>query len=99
MTFSCFTYLALGLGFAAWALGFAAVLHRGSPRSILFSFFSFALTLASLLCPLWGLAELEKQESFSQLYDMTSGLVFGGIILILVTLLLNGAALFSRRKS
>lgn len=99
MTFALFTYLALGIGFAAWALGIAAILLKKRTWAVLLCFCSFALSMLSLLCPLLGVAALEKQDAFSQLYDMTSGLVFGGSVLVLVTLLLNAFALFRHREN
>ena len=98
MSFMFYLNVALGIGFSAWALGIFAIFLKKDASSRLVSVFSFALCMGALLCPLLGLERLERMDAFSQLYDLTTGLVFGAVMLILVTLALNCFALFRRRK-
>ena len=85
-----YNLLSLMLGLLSWGLGIAAVCKKG--RSI-YGFGSMALCGVSLVLQLLEVSRRAGISDFSAIQDTASAVSNAAVILLAVTVLLNGIAL------
>ena len=91
-------FYSLLFGFAAWGLGAAAIALR-KRRS------GSGLVFASFLCAsvsaVWQFFEIQKRAyagDWAAIEDTIRGIIFGVVVMLAVTLVLNGLALMGKGK-
>lgn len=88
------TFLSLILGIAAWGLGLLAAVKK----SAVWMYSSVSLCLIAAILPLYDLRNYLYRGDYGGAEDIIGGIIFGEIVLISVTILLNAVALFRIRK-
>ena len=90
-----YNLLSLMLGLLSWGLGIAAVCKKG--RSI-YGFGSMALCGVSLVLQLLELSRRAKLSDFSAIQDTAPTVAHAAVLLLIVTVILNGIALLRGRS-
>ena len=86
-----YNILSLGLGLAAWGFGIGAIVKRGRPWLIFSSMTACAVSLTIQFFEIRGHA---SREDWSFFYDVAPTLADVAAILLIVTVVLNAAALW-----
>lgn len=84
------------LGLGAWGLGIVALSRRGSGRA---SAGSFGLCACALLLQIFEVGNRVNLGDYSALEDTIGAVILAGVVLVAVTLILNGIALWRTRAS
>ena len=84
----------LVLGFAAWLCG----LLGNWKRSAAWMYSSFSLCLLAALMPFYELRRYLYNGDYGGAEDIIGGILFGEVVLIAMTILLNGFALYRMKK-
>lgn len=79
------------LGLGAWGLGIAALSGRSPGRA---SAGSFGLCACALLLQLFEVGSRVTAGDFSAIEDTIGAVILAGVVLVAVTLILNGIALW-----
>ena len=88
------TFWSLILGIVAWMIGVITIWKR----SVAGMFAGLSLTLVAALLPLYDLRRYLYSGDCGGAEDIIGGILFGEIVLIAVTILLNLAALLRMKK-
>lgn len=86
----------LALGFSAWIIALAAN-QRGKHREVLI-FSSFGCTCAALLLQFLEIKRRAELGDWPAIEDTIEGVIFGAVVLIGVTLVLNLVALIRKKE-
>lgn len=87
-------WLSLGLGLMAWT--FAMVTN--AKKCEVWMYASFSTCLVAALLPLYELRARFYAGDYGGAEDIIGGIIFGEIVMITVTVLINGIALYRMRK-
>lgn len=89
--------LAIGLGLASWGCGIVGIIDRQRRQS--YTIASFSLCCISLWLPLLLMTGYSRTEDTIMFLDTMGGYNFGAMVLLFVTMVLNGAsAIFHRNQ-
>ena len=88
------TFLSLVLGIGAWGLGLLAAVKK----SAVWMYSSFSLCLMAAVLPVYDLRNYLYRGDYGGAEDIIGGIIFGELVLICITVLLNTVAMFRIRK-
>lgn len=90
-----YNILSLTLGLAAWGLGIAAICKKGCPWCLLFSLMACGASLAGQLLEIRRLVGI---NDWTALMDTLDAVVFAAGVLLMVTAVLNLAAVLRGQR-
>ena len=88
--------MSLLLGLGAWGLGIAALSGRGPGRA---SAGSFCLCACALLLQIAEVAHRVNLGDYSAIEDTIGAILVASVVLVVVTMVLNGIALWRARAT
>lgn len=91
-----YNILSLTLGILSWGLGIAAVCQKSR---FLYCFGSLALCGTALVLQLLEISRRARISDFSAIQDTASAISFAAVVLLTVTILLNGIAMLRNCRS
>lgn len=89
------TFLSLDLGLMAWGLGAAAIVTKGKPGLMVTSFTACGI---SLVLQFYEITHQVAEKDWSWMLDVCDTLADVAAILLVVTVVLNFAALWHGRR-
>ena len=90
--------LSLGSGILAWVFGCWAIASKTARKSHVFSVASLSLCSIALLAQLIELGRLVLKNDLSAVMDTINAVNFAAIVLIVVTIALNGVAVIRSKN-
>lgn len=87
-------WLSLLIGFVAWGFGWLAYVRKSAG----WMFASFSLCCVAAVLPFYEIQWRFDVNDVSGAMDVIGGIIFGEIVLVAVTILINAAALYRMKK-
>lgn len=85
-------------GLAAWGFGAVAIVSRKKRSGSILSFASFLCASVSAVWPLFEIQKRVYGGDYAAVEDTIRGIIFGVVVMLSVTLVLNGLALPRKKK-